>query len=63
MEMTKKSLMLSLFSIFICLIAGIICACVCKFSTVAIVLLALITIATIVANVIAWKMAKTNKVK
>ena len=63
MEITKKSLMLSLFSIFICLIAGIVCACVCNFNVVSIILLLCITVAAVVANVIAWKMAKSKNVK
>lgn len=55
--MTTKSLFLSLFAAFICLIVSIICACVLGFNLVSMLLLAGVVVSTMIASIIAWRMA------
>lgn len=55
--MTTKSLFLSLFAAFLCLIVSIICTCVLGFNLVSMLLLAAVVVTTIIASVIAWRMA------
>lgn len=57
MDITKRTAFLSLFVSFICLIAGVICACVLKFNTVSLIILGAIVISSVVASVITWRAA------
>lgn len=54
---TNKSMFLSLFASFICLVVAIVCACVLKFNLVSLILLAGVVATTITATVLCWRTA------
>ena len=57
MDITRRTAFLSLLVSVICLVAGIICACVLKFNIASLILLGAIVISTVVASVITWRAA------
>lgn len=61
MEFTKKSLIISAITLFVCLAVAIVCLLVTKFSTWAIVLASVIVGLSIFSSVIAWLLARKSK--
>lgn len=57
MEITKRTLFLSLFVSFVCLIASIVCACVMTFNTWSLILLGAVTVTTIITTVLSWRVS------
>ena len=61
MDFTKKSLIISAITIFVCLAVSIICLIVSKFSTWAIILASAVVGLAILSSVIAWILARKSK--
>ncbi len=61
MDISKKSLILSLVTVFICMAVAIVCLVVMKADWVSLVLSALIVALAIYVCVFCWKVAKNNK--
>jgi len=61
MDISKRSLILSLVTVFVCLAIATVCLIVMKFDWVSIVLSALIVALTVYVCIFCWKVAKINK--
>lgn len=61
MDISKKSLILSLVTAFVCLTVAIVCIVVMKASLISLVLAAAIVAVAIYVGVFCWKVAKLNK--
>ncbi len=61
MEFTKKSLIISAITIFVCLTVAIVCLLVTKFSTWSIILSSVIVGLSIFSSVTAWFLARKSK--
>ena len=62
MDFTKKSLIISAITVFVCLAIAIVCLLVTKFSTWAIVLSSIVVGLSIFSSLIAWILARRSKV-
>lgn len=58
MEITKRTLFLSLFASFLSLIVSIVCACVLEFKAVALIVLGGVVITNIIACVLCWRVVR-----
>ncbi len=63
MDISKKSLILSLVAVFVCLAVAVVCLVVMKADWVSIVLSALIVALAVYVCIFCWKVARMNKNK
>ncbi len=61
MDISKKSLILSIVTVFICMIVAVVCLVVMKADWVSLVLSLLIVALAVYVCVFCWKVAKDNK--
>ena len=57
---SNRSLFLSVLASFICLVVSVVCASLLKFDLVSIILLSLVVLSTVIACVLAWRIAVNN---